>query len=379
LGNKLTVRDPRGHATTYGFSGQCAYAFPTTVVNALGHTVEFWYDCNIGRPTQMRAQVAPNAFADTWYQYNDLLERLRLVTLPSGGTKAFDYDDGARRITTTASQSSCGGGSQSSRELYDPLGRLVRTEVDSGDSTVDIVVTRLATNGAGIEAKAFDYLPFGQDIPRGVNGRGDTFPPADVSLERERLRFTGKERDQETGLDYFGARYFSGAMGRWTSPDPLHFQAEMLTDPQRFNLYGYVRNNPLKFVDPKGEEIELVGNEEERRKILEALRSAVGNQAGRHLQEKQTKTWFGLGKTRYAVGLTDEKAFANVGIVPPGTDVQGDVGGKVRIVAYPQGSEGTTGPIGGGLGVRLLDPTAPYGKVPGILTRRSRNQTGYPL
>lgn len=190
----------------------------------------------------------------------------------------------------------------------------------------------------------------------------------------------------ETGLDYFGARYFSGAQGRFTSPDPLHFQAEMLTDPQRFNLYAYVRNNPLKFVDPKGEEIELVGSEEERRKILEALRSAVGNQAGRYLQEKQTKTWFGLGKTRYTVGLTDEKAFSksnavagefaaiirdqrtvNVGLVPPGTDVQGDVGGKVRIAAYPQGSEGTTGPIGGGLGVRLLDPSAPYGKVPGIL------------
>jgi len=98
-----------------------------------------------------------------------------------------------------------------------------------------------------------------------------------------------------TGLAYFGARYMGAAQGRFTTADPLDFQAEMLTDPQRFNLHAYVRNNPLKFVDPKSEEIELVGNEEERRKILEALRSAVGNQAGRYLQEKQTKTWFGLG------------------------------------------------------------------------------------
>lgn len=76
--------------------------------------------------------------------------------------------------------------------------------------------------------------------------------------------FTGKVRDYESslGLDYFGARYFSGAQGRFTSPDPIVFQAEMLTDPQRFNLYSYVRNNRLRYVDPKGEEIELTGETE---------------------------------------------------------------------------------------------------------------------
>jgi len=242
--------------------------------------------------------------------------------------------------------------------------------------------TRLVTSATGAERRCLDYLPFGEQMVEGMGSRGACY----ASANEPRVKFTGKERDAETGLDYFGARYFSGAQGRWTSPDPLHFQAEMLTDPQRFNLYVYVRNNPLKFVDPKGEEIKLVGNEEERRKILEALRSAVGEQAGRYLQEKQTKTWFGLGKTTYTVSLTDEKAFAtsnavagefvaiirhhrtvHVGIVPPGTDVHGDVGGKVRIAAYPQGSEGTTGPIGGGLGIRLLDPAAPYGRVPGVL------------
>src|SRR5580698_223161 len=61
-----------------------------------------------------------------------------------------------------------------------------------------------------------------------------------------RSRCTGKERDSETGLDYFGARYFSSAQGRFRSPDPQYFQKEMLTDPQRFNLYAYTRNNPLR-------------------------------------------------------------------------------------------------------------------------------------
>jgi RHS repeat-associated protein len=46
-------------------------------------------------------------------------------------------------------------------------------------------------------------------------------------------RFTGKERDEETGLDHFGARYFSGAQGRFTSADPIFFQKKMLTDSPR--------------------------------------------------------------------------------------------------------------------------------------------------
>jgi RHS repeat-associated protein len=62
---------------------------------------------------------------------------------------------------------------------------------------------------------------------------------------------TAKERDAETGLDYFGARYFSGAQGRFTSPD-APFNDQHPEDPQSWNLYAYARNNPLLYVDPKG-------------------------------------------------------------------------------------------------------------------------------
>ncbi len=61
--------------------------------------------------------------------------------------------------------------------------------------------------------------------------------------------FTSKERDAETGLDYFGARYFSSAQGRFTTPDwsakPQPVPYANLTNPQSLNLYGYVLNNPL--------------------------------------------------------------------------------------------------------------------------------------
>ncbi len=67
------------------------------------------------------------------------------------------------------------------------------------------------------------------------------------------MQFTGKERDAETGLDYFGARYMSSAQGRFTSPDPKMFP-DAVYDPQSWNKYGYVRNNPIRLVDPNGED-----------------------------------------------------------------------------------------------------------------------------
>ncbi|MGH9768147.1 MAG: RHS repeat-associated core domain-containing protein [Blastocatellia bacterium] len=75
-----------------------------------------------------------------------------------------------------------------------------------------------------------------------------------------RQRWVGYERDSETGLDYAQARYFSSIQGRFTSTDPLYYQVMMAIDPQRFNLYAYARNNPLKFIDPNGERLVLRGN-----------------------------------------------------------------------------------------------------------------------
>src|SRR5438309_11540301 len=62
----------------------------------------------------------------------------------------------------------------------------------------------------------------------------------------------GEDRDAETGLDYFGARYYSGAQGRFTSPDKP-FADQHIENPQSWNLYSYTLNNPLRYVDPNGE------------------------------------------------------------------------------------------------------------------------------
>jgi RHS repeat-associated protein len=68
-------------------------------------------------------------------------------------------------------------------------------------------------------------------------------------------RSSGKERDAETGLDYFGARYYSGAQGRFITPDPLMASAK-ISNPQTWNRYIYALNNPLLFVDPDGLDVD---------------------------------------------------------------------------------------------------------------------------
>ena len=77
---------------------------------------------------------------------------------------------------------------------------------------------------------------------------------------------TSKERDNESSLDFFGARYFSGSQGRFTSPDPVTVTPVRMLDPQMFNLYCYTRNNPLKYIDPDGRDLFLVNKDEEGRR-----------------------------------------------------------------------------------------------------------------
>jgi RHS repeat-associated protein len=68
------------------------------------------------------------------------------------------------------------------------------------------------------------------------------------------LRFSGKERDGESGLDYFGARYYDKAQYRFISVDPIMARTAALFDPQLWHLYSYCRNSPVTFFDPEGKQ-----------------------------------------------------------------------------------------------------------------------------
>ncbi len=120
-------------------------------------------------------------------------------------------------------------------------------------------------------------------------------------------KFTGKERDSESGLDDFGARYFGSTMGRFMSPDPPLLD-QHIADPQSWNLYSYARNNPLSYIDPTGNAVELLCSSSdatkcagERQKELEFLQKSLGNdKAASNLYINEVKDG---DKTRYFVGI----------------------------------------------------------------------------
>jgi RHS repeat-associated protein len=110
----------------------------------------------------------------------------------------------------------------------------------------------VVTDSAGNIKAESDYYPWGGELQF-------------VNNDSNHYKFTGKERDSESGLDYFGARYNSSGIGRFTTPDPLlwiqwqrgtqddqkKFE-DYIANPQHFNMYTYVLNNPLRYADPTG-------------------------------------------------------------------------------------------------------------------------------
>lgn len=113
--------------------------------------------------------------------------------------------------------------------------------------------TALITSSTGAIQKASVYYPFGGEIAvTGVNFANN-------------YKFTGKERDAESGLDNFGARHYGSAFARFASVDRLKITGQRMFDPQGWNLYQYTRNTPSVLTDPDGNEwvwggAENVGN-----------------------------------------------------------------------------------------------------------------------
>jgi RHS repeat-associated protein len=102
----------------------------------------------------------------------------------------------------------------------------------------------------------YDYAPFGEELTSGIDGRTaallfstNQYPTA--TPDGTEQKFTGKERDAESGLDFFGARYMSSAQGRFSGPDPSNLSVDFWL-PQTWNRYAYVGNNPLLYIDRNG-------------------------------------------------------------------------------------------------------------------------------
>jgi len=117
------------------------------------------------------------------------------------------------------------------------------------------------TDSAGTIKADSDYYPWGGELQF-------------VNNDSNHYKFTGKERDLETGLDYFGARYYGNWLGRFITPDPLLGSGQP-PNPQSWNRYTYVLNNPLRHIDPDGNQAIDVSNPYIQ-KLLQALKAAPG-------------------------------------------------------------------------------------------------------
>jgi RHS repeat-associated protein len=100
--------------------------------------------------------------------------------------------------------------------------------------------TRIVTDDIGNVVYSAAHGPFGGAQKTWIN----TYDP--------KLKFSGKEREGYSDLDYFGARYYDHNSYRFISVDPIINKKEALKNPQLWNLYAYCRNNPITYLDPDG-------------------------------------------------------------------------------------------------------------------------------
>jgi RHS repeat-associated protein len=119
--------------------------------------------------------------------------------------------------------------------------------------TDQINSTRIITNNSGNVVFSEAYGPYG-DVQK-------TWP----STYDPKLKFSGKEREGYSDLDYFGARYFDHKNYRFNSVDPVINKIEALYNPQLWNLYAYCQNNPVTYLDPDG-----------RQSILDKFKNITG-------------------------------------------------------------------------------------------------------
>ncbi len=234
------------------------------VTAGAGPSPQFSFDAN----NRIAAGVAYDAAGELTsdgthtYQYDGAG---RLTGVDGGATASYVYDAEGRRVERAV-------GGQKFEEIYDLGGHMV-AEMAAANGAWQ----RGEVFGAGRHIASYadgtTYFPhadwLGTERVRATAGDNPYEACASLwfgdglacrfaasSLDPSPLHFTGKERDAESGNDYFGARYYASTTGRFLSPDwsakvePVPYAK--LDDPQSLNLYSYVLNNPMTGRDPDG-------------------------------------------------------------------------------------------------------------------------------
>jgi RHS repeat-associated protein len=169
---------------------------------------------------------------------------------------SYTYDHAGNRVKKTngttgtlywymspgiVAESDLAGNLQSEYVFFDGQ-RVARKDLPNGSVAYyfsdHLKTASVITDATGNIKSESDYYPWGGELQF-------------LSNDSNHYKFTGKERDAESGMDYFGARYYSNSLGRFVTTDPLMASARV-SDPQTWNRYSYARNNPERFLDPTG-------------------------------------------------------------------------------------------------------------------------------
>lgn len=246
--------DGRGCAETYDrfgnrwrqdtYNGMC----PTPFLN-------FWGGNNRIDGPSWDYDAAGNLIYDLAHTYTYDAEG-RIVAVDGGATARYDYDAAGNRARNNSLEFLYDIGGHAVTMLDRNSGGWMRGEVYVGDEHVATYNNSttyfnysdwLGTERAQQETNSAALYETWQSYPFGESWS---------SVGANPLHFTGKERDAETDLDYFGARYYGSRIGRWLSADwsatPEAVPYADLADPPTLNLYGYVRSNPLSNRDADG-------------------------------------------------------------------------------------------------------------------------------
>jgi RHS repeat-associated protein len=270
----------------------------------------------------LAAQVTDFSISDGQYVtnlYESFLQRgpdaggLGFWTSQAAGGPA---DHAAHRQNVLNAFATCGP----FRELAGALYREAFWLVPDHLGTTRMLATK---SGSLASMKRHDYLPFGEELGL-VAGRTTT--QGYSLVDNVRQKFTQKERDVETNLDYFGERYYASVQARFVSAD-RPFADQDSFEPQSWNLYSYVRNNPLRYVDDFGDKITYTSPE------LEAISNAL--RAESQSYNTALKGFEGSG----APDLTIE--YGDAGLDANGVD---KAPGVITTSIVPQGEDGTDYP-----------------------------------
>ena len=315
-GNMLTMRHRGTDPSAPGWTRQFTYAEaggiePSETSNRLtradvGGSAEIFSSAGDGYDAHGNMHRLPH-LAELHWDWRDRLRSIRRRVSGDGGERTFYVYDGDGQRTRGVTESATGeilrerlylGGVEIERHHRGTRAGLVREtlHVMDGERRLALVETRVAGSDsspprleryqlgnhlgsavleldAGARVVSYEeYTPYGSTSYQAVRG--------DVAAKR--YRYTGKERDEETGFTYHGARYYAPWLARWISPDP----AGLVDGP---NLYQYVGSNPVVAVDSTGEQQEgvvtletvpIVGNVEEARRTQRIADAFAADPAG---------------------------------------------------------------------------------------------------